>query len=741
MLKRTLAASTALAMGVCASQAWAQATPADRGAALQEIVVTAQRRQEALVDVPISVSAVTPEQLQLSGVKATTDLARVVPGLVWGRSTNFQQPTIRGIGSRSPGPGNEPNVAVYIDGVYQPESIGTMFELSNVERVEVLKGPQGTLFGRNATGGAISIITRRPTFDWTGSLEGTYGSFNYYKVSGDVSGPIIHDVLAFSLAATNFGDGGYVRNLYLNEDTGHYDGTAVRGKLLYQATPTLNFTLGGLYSYSSSNVLLSFYSINGNNQARQSAPGTALGRILNPTNIPLSQLVTSEPWTTVVGQNPYGKVKQWFIDGHGEWDLGFATLSGLLSWGRIEGRSQYPSDDSPLVLALNTFYNPSDARNQELILTSNGGGRFTWIVGGTGFEEESRFDPTATTNKSTTTPGVTTTSISISGTNTRSYAFFGEATYELIDHLFITGGLRYNHDVKIPFSKTLVPGTTVYGRGEWDNVSPRGVIRWEFANQANAYFSYTEGFKSGTFSASSLVLLNTPVNPEKVKAYEVGVKAHVNPDLRVEAAAYHYDYTNLQVSTLVQIGGVASAVLMNAGVAKINGVELTAEARLAEGLFVNAGLSVMDTEFTSFPNAVVQTPRTAANGDVLNNGNVTAVVDLTGKQLMRAPKSTLSVSATYEHDLYDGLIQFNANAYVSSKYFGDISNRLVQPSYKIVNASVTWRQSRDRGVYVRFFGQNLTDEVYALGHNVSGFVDGSQADKPRWFGGTVGYEF
>ena len=214
---------------------------------MDEIVVTAQRRSESLQDVPMSITALTGAQLESAGAITTQDLQLVTPGLNWARGTSVSQPNIRDIGTTDAAAGDEANVATYIDGVYQPWESSTLMQLSNVERVEVLKGPQGTLYGRNATGGAINIITAQPSLgDWTGSAELTGGRFDYQKETGYLSGPIIKDELAFGLAATNFKDDGYVNDVYLHRTIGADEGTNVRAKLLLKPTEGVEFQLNGL---------------------------------------------------------------------------------------------------------------------------------------------------------------------------------------------------------------------------------------------------------------------------------------------------------------------------------------------------------------------------------------------------------------------------------------------------------------------------------------------------------------
>jgi iron complex outermembrane receptor protein len=716
----------------------AQASDPDDG----EIVVTAQRREERLSDVPIAVTALDSDQLRRNVIVNTQDLTVAVPGLNWGRSTNFNQPTIRGIGSRNASSGDEPNVASFLDGVYLPDMTGTLFELSNIERIEVLRGPQTTLFGRNATGGAINLITRSPGWEYRGGISASYGEFDYYKVGGYISGPIIDDVLAASLTTVRYADDGYIRNIYTGDTQGQSGGKAVRARILLQATPELSFQLNGLWSRSYNNVLQSQYALDGNSQARNSIPGGPTAGALNPTGIPANILIADQPFTTATPRMPTARTTQKIGDLRATWDLGFATLSGLAAFGSTTTNNENWTDNSPIALSNVRYNSLNDFRYQEILLTSNGGGnaRFNWLLGFNGFQSDASFDPLVSIGRSTTT-GAFLPVTTIYGQDTRAIAFFGEATWQPIEHLFLTGGLRYNRDRKEAFNLAVATGVRTTGSAVFENLSPRAVVRYEFANNSNVYASFTQGFKSGTFNSVAAAGTTLPARPEVVDAYEIGVKARLLPGVRLEAAAFHYDYSDLQVSTPVVINGVSATTVQNAGVARINGIEASLIASITDNFQINAGIAWLDTKIEDFGNASVQVPRTNLQGVPTLNGNLNVVRDVSGNQLIRAPRYTFTLGATYTVPLFGGELITNATAFFSDRYYFDLTNRLFQPAYEVVNASITWRAQEDRGFYVSVFGQNLTDQVYASGFIISSFIDASQANKPRWFGATVGFDF
>jgi iron complex outermembrane receptor protein len=744
MPRTMLAATTAVyllttAGAACAQESAPQGARADDGGTtLGEVVVTAQRRSENLQNVPISITALNASALKQKGIVTTEDLTQVVPGLLWGRSTNFNQPAIRGVGTRNASAGDEPNIATYLDGVYQPESLTALQELANVERIEVLKGPQGTLYGRNATGGAISIITADPTFTPKINVAGTLGGFNYRKLSGVVSGPIIADKLAASIAAVRFSDDGYIHNNFLNVTQGASSGTVVRPKLLFTPDDKIKIELNGLYSRGKSNVLISSYSLGGNNVVEN--PATINNPVLNPGRLPPSGLVASQPYTTAGSIIPTAKVTQRLVDLHGSYDLGFATLSATLANGFIRAFNDSLTDASGIGIARTIYYPKNNYFDEEAVLTSTGTGPLTWLVGAQGFQGKAAFSPLLSGSRNATTGQYTYANI-LYGQRTRSWAVFAEATWNPLDKLYLTGGARYSSDKKAAFNQTNT-AALVADEHSWHNFAPRGVIRYQFAPDSNVYASITKGYKSGTYNAVSLTAGKlVPVSPELITSYEVGIKSDINRRLRLSAAAYHYDYKNLQVSAAVTVivnGSPTSLTnLQNAGKVSINGGEASAEFAVTHDLTLNAGVSLLHTKISDFPNAALNVPSTSLTAPF---GNTAVIRSVNGNELIRAPKSTFNIGGSYKHELLSGELTLNANAFFSAKYFAELGNRVVQPHYEIVNASATWR-SPDTHYYVTVFGENLTNQVYAVGHLITTSSDATQAAKPRWYGVTFGVDF
>ncbi len=714
--------------------AMAQTSPAPAAArtedGITDIVVTAQRRSEKLQDVPVSITALSGVQLTKAGALSTVDLTNLTPGLVWGRSTANSQPTIRGIGTRNASIGDEPNVAVYLDGVYQPEQFTTIMELANIERVEVLKGPQGTLFGRNATGGAINIITKKPSFSPEGDFNLSYGRFGYYKATGYLTGAIVEDKIAASITAIKLGDDGYIHNVFLGGMQGWRRSTAVRGKLLFQLSPSVSLLTTALYSVGDANDTFSHHPLNGNTNARTNA---AAG------NYPLNILIPQGDYETATQFVPNTHAKQDAFDARLTADIGETTLSVLGAYQHNYADVLSEADGSPIPISFNEDFRKTRAYIAEAVLTSRGASRFQWTLGANAFFAKSAQLP-----------------FNSNGTfindyqKTRSASAFGEATYEVVDRLFLTGGVRYTYDRKESFFQSLgtaaVPNISAVSAASTksNNLSPRAVIRYKFSDSSNVYASFSRGFKSATFNPGTAFGAVNAAKPEKVDAFEVGLKSDLSRFVRFNGAAFYYRYQDLQVSgTALNSGGGIISFLQNADLATIYGLEANLQARPTRSLTLGAGLSYLHTRINDFPNASVTVPIIPTTGVAagLPSGNSTVSRNVSGNRLIRAPKLTLTLSADYTVPLGDmGSLTFAANALISSRFYTDVLNRLYQPSYKLVNGSVTWRAPGDH-LSLSVFMQNVTNDRVIAQIFTSALNDIVAYQKPRWVGVTAGYKF
>ena len=698
--------------------ALAQQSAADANvASLGEIIVTANRRTESLQDVPLTVAAVSGEDLAAAGVGDTQGLEQVVPGLVVGRSATSVQPTIRGIGTRGSTPGEESNIAVYLDGVYQPAMTSNNFELLNVERVEVLKGPQGTLYGRNATGGAINVVTTKPGDEFTGKFTLSYGRYNEVKAGAYLVVPLA-DTLSADVAAKYVNRDGYVKDLIRGGKIGDLDSITVRGRLRWQPTDTIDIIAAISRTDTDDDSIFALGPVTGNSVGRRNDPTVVL-----PTG----------PRQYVGDRLPKSGFEQTDFSLTADFDLGPVLLQSATDYQKNNAYFATDSDGTTYQGGgVSTDDNPQKAFSQELRLISQGSGRFQWIVGGMFFDSKSQLNPLI----------IDTASFSgikrDSGQESRALAGYVEGTYEAVDNLFLTGGLRYSWEKRtlfLPQSATRPERLTQ--SATFDDWTPRASIRYEINPRTSVYFTYAEGFKSGLFNGVATNVNNTPVRPETIRSYEAGIKLQPTPWLRANLSAFIYKYKDLQVQA--RLSGQDVAFLQNAGKADVKGIDFDAAISPSPGLNFTVGAEWLDSKYKDFGGAAVNIP-TVVNG-VEVGGNTSVILDVTGEALLRAPKFTANVGVNYEFDAGGGIIKLGANANYNDGYFhADLSNRLRQPSYVMVNASVGW-WTQDEQFGITLWGENLADEDVLLYVLSTGNQDGFAYRTPAMYGLRVNFNF
>lgn len=703
----------------------AQITDAE-GSGVGEIVVTAQKRAENLQKVPIVITAVDGEQLEAAGVATLQSLGTVAPGLnVRTSAGGVFQPSLRGIGTSSNVVENP--VALYIDGVYLAQQQEGGRELPDVEQIAVLKGPQGTLFGRNATGGVIQITTRRPTqdFDFQGKLE----IDNYATFRGGlfVSGGLGENVAA-SVSADYATQGrGYGDNLTTGNDAFRLaHSLSLRGKLLFEAGPDTSILLIADYmdrkAYTYSFVPY---------------PGTAF-------TVPLPGPVGKQDTYSPV--DPYAAYKGGGVSLTIEHDFDFAKLVSISSYRK--GNINYLFDDVPTGTPI--FYvgvepgdQPSKTFSQELQLISSGDGPVTYTLGAYYFYNRNAnlpiyrdffppfygpAGPAPTANRHTETYGAE---------RTESFAPFGQLGIKLLDDTTLTLGARYTYEKRTLTGRaelTRYNGTqvtTLFNPAPLTIKKPtwRIALDHQFGRDVLGYVSFNRGIKSGGFNI--LNPANPAYFPERLDAYEAGLKMELfDRAVRLNIGGFYYDYTNLQVTQFI---GIAQSVV-NGAKAQLYGVDVDFEARASDRLSFSGGFELLSAKFTSYPNAVGSTPRPTG-------GAALAPVDASGNRIPQSQKFVGTLAVDYDQPLTSGSLRFNVTANYNGNYKFEPDNFLTQGAYTLLNGSLTWR-SEDERYSVSIWGRNLLDEIIlnnatsqAIGYPVS------YAQPPRTFGITGKLDF
>jgi iron complex outermembrane recepter protein len=700
--------------------------------AIDEIVVTAQRRSERLVDVPLSVSAETGAELTTAGVVNTQDLTNVIPGLKVDRVGAFTTPAIRGISTQIAQPGAEANVAIYLDGVYLPNQATNTFDLPDIDRIEVSKGPQGTLFGRNATGGAIQIFTLGPSFTSSGKFDVGYGSFNDKNIDGYFTGPLIDGLLAGSISAYFDKNTGYLKNIIDDRDAGGVESENVRGKLLFTPASGASFLLTGFYSrrHDASNSIAA--PINGNSELA-SVPGAVLAT--GAYNVALNPAIGATENFYTYG----GSLK-------GTFDTGPGTVSVLLAGSGTHLYIDLPASFGYSVGGGTQYFENSPDTNYsaELNFASKTFGQFSFVTGLFAYYDKAgQFPVGVSINGLLPVP---TFEISLfSMQDDHSYAAYFEGNYDVTDRLSIIAGIRESYERRAIFGGQTIPNavdlnydspTQQAQSASWNSATPRVSIRYKVADDSNVYATYSQGFKSGVFNDSAIT--NPPVKPEKVDAYEVGYKAEFAHRFTSNLAAYYYKYKDIQVNafeTILESGvPVNLQENLNAASAKIYGAEWDGTARVTQALSFSAGASWLHAKYESFPNGPSLFP-------LPGGGNESTIpLDESGNYLVRSPQYTLNAAANYSQPLANGRLDLSATVFHTSSFYFDSQNRISEPAYTLLNLRSAYAIG-NTGWTVAAFVKNATNKVYDQGVYLLASGDGRFFAPPRTFGGTIQYAF
>ena len=672
---------------------------------VEEVVVSARRREERLQDVPASVTSLSADRLEAAGVASTRDLNSIAPGLSFRQTGIFAQPNIRGIGSTTTVAGDEPNVATYVDGVYYAQMSGNVLEFNNIERVEVLKGPQGTLFGRNAAGGAISIITRTPTDEPTFRASASYGSFDEVRLSAYAAGAIAPRLVG-DVALLYWDSRGYARNIFDGARVASNDGVAVRAKLVTDPWDGARAILAFDHSVADDLRALATQPREGNTRARATAPA-----LLLPDD---SREVSSNV-------SPHNRSIMSGVSLRLEQDLGEVQLLAITAHRKNISKSRSDTDFSPLDLAWITVDLPAKSFSQELQVSGALGDSLEWVVGAFGYTSEARYENLVSYT------GRRPTLINASGQKTRAVAGFGEVIWPLTPRWSLTLGLRYSDEEKeLQGARN---GVLTAAEESWSGWTPRLIAKYEVPDLFQVYGSYSRGFKSGLFNTT--LANTTPVDPERVSAFEVGLKTLGREFGQGSLAVFRYEYKDIQVSAYNPVLGNS---LQNAAEGLVTGVEADWRKVFDNGLTVRLNATYVDAEYESFPNALVTLP-------LPGGGNSQEVRDVSGAKLVRTPDLTVGASVEYTRTLRSGELTIGGDLFHSGEFFWDPLNRLRQSPYTVMNARIAYSFGPGERYQLSVYGRNLGNEVYSIYQSTSTLGDNIAFGEPRSFGARLDFRF
>lgn len=718
---RLLAGAAVVAL-MTASGAVAAEVTDPPGATVDEVVVTAQKREQNLQDVAGSVSAMGSERLQAEGIDSIGEISSRVPGLDFGQHNGAAFVTLRGIGLAVDTGVAEPNVAVHVDGVFLPRTTMETLDGLDLERVEVLRGPQGTLYGRNATGGAVNFVSQAPGAEFKSEGQLLVGNYETVEVKGMVTGPFT-DTLSGRLSVGYARRGeGYTDNTFTNNDLDRSERFKVRGALRADLTDTLTVDLSLAYQRETFQTY----------QQLVQAPGP-LAAVLFP---PLATAESpSSPWEIGNDYEPNSKRSTFLARLGVQWDITpDIELKSITGYINHKFRNAIDGDGTSAdYIVIRDRTQPSEAISQEFDLGGALPNKGSWLVGAYFFREEFTSSIPVVLPLGQPLLGLPpeTTLLSELHEKTTSMAVFADVTVGLTDRLRIYGGVRASQDKKdfnqsagaifvgVPPSLTL---TCDQARSSetFDAVTPRAGLQFDLGDNAMVYAQYSKGFKSGGLNSSAC---GDTYDPEELAASEVGLKSEfLDGRLVFNVSAFHYDYSALQVFKIVGL----NAVIENAD-ARVYGADFEGRFRLNDYFRVDGSATVLDAEFTKFLSA-----------DPANPGAGTQ--DLKGQSIPRAPKYLANLGLEGQFPVAVGPfteLTVRADVRWSGKmYFQSFNTEgYSQDAYSTVNLNASLLTD-DRGLTLRAFVRNATDEP-VLGHVFYNSIQDSYLGNylpPRTFG-------
>ena len=693
--------------------------------ALEEIVVTAQKREQNLQDVPVAVTAITADTLVNRNVTTVSDLPRLAPSLTvtTGAVPTNNSINLRGVGTIAVSTAIEPSVAVIVDDVALLQQAQAFSGLSDVARIEVLRGPQGTLFGKNASAGAINIVSQGPTTTLTGAVTGVATTDDEYRVDAVLSGPVA-DGVGFRINGFYGDRDGFIRNVFdgrrLNNDKSY----GARGRLAVNLASNITVDLIAGHSVSESRGTARTF--------RLAPPGAAI------FGVPVSSLEGIEPgndnFRTSIDGPLFNKSRQTTGSARVTVDLGFANLISVTSYQdwRFRFIEDFDFVSRPVlgipggIIAESSFH--ARQFTQELRLASKGGGPFSYVAG----FYYADGDTDRSFDRGPTGPVVARWD---SSNSSKSYAAFGQFTYDIAERTHVDVGIRANLEkISVRFLNLAIPTATpannatclatCRGSDKDGVVTYKVALRQDLSDQVMTYASYATGYKGQGYDISTgftPTRAAVPVRPETSKAYELGFKGRfLDNRLQLNVAAFWTDFDDFQAQSGVQLpDNTIQVFLNNVGRLRTRGIEAEFQARPIETLRIDGGVSYTEATIRKFPNAQCYTGQTVAQGcfDIDGAGpSTTTGQNLAGKPLSNAPRWKANLGGTYELLLpnapFDGFIQADVS-YQSEVQFDLLNNPLnTYGSYALVNGSIGIDQKDRGGLRVALFVNNIFDKHY-----------------------------
>jgi len=707
---------------------------ADSGTQVGELVVTAEKREERLINVPASISVQTSQDIKNEHLIAISDLSQEVPNVLMSGSSLFPSVTIRGVGSSSGGnPGFAPGATMYVDEVYQGRERAENIPLCGVSQIEVLRGPQSTLYGKNTIAGAINVTTEAPTNTFHASGDVQFGNLDFSQVCATVSGPVVDDKLLVSISGINRHRDGDILNAFNGKRLNYDNADGIRGRAIWNASSRLSvdFSADFLHEHDTESDLTTDYSV---------------FQLLPP---PYSTAPTFNPDTRTESLNApeTGARDVWGASARINYDMDGVKLTSITAARGYATFYQYDSDGTALNEDAQNTLDDAHQFSQELRLTSTAAGPFQWIVGGYYYNESLHdvfqtnfFDqfPTLILGLPPLPTGYHDLTVATANVVENSYAAFASANYSFTDKLVLQAGIRYTQDNKeMHFSQLTVSTTPVgalsIGSLLLSQIPPRidtiseGVptfdasLSYKFTPNEVAYIKVSRGYKAGGFNAFVITppfnpALSLGFKPEFLNNYEVGFKGEwFENRVTLDSAFFYDDYTNKQ--EIVENVALLGFTVENAAKARVYGAELEGAVRPLPGLEFSADLGLLNGKYTSFPNGGVG-------------------LNFTGDKLAGAPDWDGTFAAQYQHEVSNGISGLGRiEVFHTDSFFEDPNNTpgFETMPYTYLNGRLGIQSDDGRwGLYL--WGRNLTNQLVFSGGYAAIPLTARAVNFPRTFG-------
>ncbi|NIB40374.1 TonB-dependent receptor [Pseudomaricurvus alkylphenolicus] len=700
----------------------------DAGFSLEEIVVTAQRRAENLQDIPVAVSAMSSAMIERKDVHNIDGIASNVPGLSFAPFSPGQNViSLRGASSNDDGAGTDNSVAVFVDDIYLGRVSNINPEMFDLERIEVLRGPQGTLYGKNTIGGAINVVSKKPNLqEVEGKLHAGVGNYSASTLAGYVTGPLSDNWAAKAAVSYRKRDG-WADNVITGQELKDDDRVAVRGQLLY-SDDGFEALLSADYNRLDVADMGRVPVDTGYDDGVNVDPAVWVGPYLE-------DCPGADPDCVAGPTEGYAKQKAWGVSARLSWSLENGELVSITGYRDSESDWNMDSTGSRALPLIDDILDETQQFSQELRWVADWSDGLNTVAGLWFLNEETdRTECFDLSPGSDCTDGLDGSDLYRQVNETTGYAAFGQLNWSLSESLRLTLGARYSYEEKEIENHSTAGNFVVINETfdnevseSWSAFTPKASLAYEFGESGQVYFSVASGFKSGGFAAAPTTQADTqPLDQEEALSYELGLKTEIGGVLRLNAALFRTEYEDLQIQSFGPRDAGASFgtfQTFNAGDAEVNGFEVEFTWAPMDNLMVSGFYGYMDSEFTDL---------TVPNASFPNQS---------GEDMIRTPENKYSLSVEYILSLQNrGDLSMSVDYSYTDEQREELEPWAVRPEFDTVNARVTWNLPGD-SLSLSLWGKNLADEEYITHmYTIASSVVAVYGD-PRTYGASLDWRF